>query len=283
MFGLLLDCVMKSAVCVLVKNEQDDIGDWIAHHLRLGFSTALVYDNGSTDGTCDAVRGAAADGDVRLLSWSGGPGTQRAAYMEAMLRHAGEFDWIAVLDADEYLVLHRDRSVAEFCAAAPGWADAIVVNWAMFGSNGYVARPALPVPAAFTRRAPDDFGPNRHVKSLVRPASVRGCCNAHAFEVAQHTVRPGGQAVQWMVDEAGVAHGGLTADRPDYGVAQVNHYFTRSRAHWAARLARGNFSCVRSWDDFAAYDRNEVEDLSILRWRSIPARAEGMDPPVRSI
>jgi hypothetical protein len=42
----------------------------------------------------------------------------------------------------------------------------------------------------------------------------------------------------------------------------VNHYFTRSRAHWAAKLQRGYPSdfVVRKMEEFAEYDRNEIED-----------------------
>ena len=49
---------------------------------------------------------------------------------------------------------------------------------------------------------------------------------------------------------------------PDYGVARVNHYFTRSRAHWMAKMRRGYPSdiAIRKLAEFDTYNRNDVLD-----------------------
>jgi hypothetical protein len=38
---------MKSAVCLFVRDEERRIGEWLAYHFVIGFSTLIVYDNGS--------------------------------------------------------------------------------------------------------------------------------------------------------------------------------------------------------------------------------------------
>jgi hypothetical protein len=49
---------------------------------------------------------------------------------------------------------------------------------------------------------------------------------------------------------------------PDHSVAQINHYFTRSREEWGRKIARGyQDGLVRDEDSFTKFDRNEVKDV----------------------
>jgi hypothetical protein len=60
---------------------------------------------------------------------------------------------------------------------------------------------------------------------------------------------------------------GVSRAQPDYSVARVNHYFTRSRAHWLAKLQRGYPSdvAIRKLEEFDTYNRNEIADPIALR------------------
>ena len=129
----------------------------------------------------------------------------------------------------------------------------------MFGSSGHEEAPGALVTEAFTRRAEDDFFDHRMVKSIVRPRRVRAL-NPHAFTPIQGGyVRPDGSPARLEQDAR-------TAGAADYGLLQVNHYFTRSRAHWRRKMARGYRDIERAASDFDKYDRNEREDLSAARF-----------------
>ena len=171
--------------------------------------------------------------------------------------------WIAVIDSDEFIVVHGSNSLHDLCNQD---AAAIGINWAMFGTNGHEQRPTQLVIEALTCRAEDGFSPNHHVKSLVRPAAVYDCINPHAFAVHGPTIRCNGQALKWQSDGAGSVRYGLTDTMPDYTAAQVNHYFTRSRAHWSVKVARGyrNPLSMAKLRFFDVYDRNEVINRSAL-------------------
>ena len=51
---------MKSAICMIVRDEARDILEWIAFHARAGFDAQVIFDNGSTDGTAELIQGRAA-------------------------------------------------------------------------------------------------------------------------------------------------------------------------------------------------------------------------------
>jgi hypothetical protein len=80
-----------------------------------------------------------------------------------------------------------------------------------------------------------------------------------------------GQPMQWWpAPEAGGVIPGLSQGEPDYGTCRIHHYFTRSRAHWLAKLRRGYPSdvAVRRMEEFETYDRNEVVDCIALRYQA---------------
>lgn len=249
------------AVCVIVRDEAHLIAEWLAYQVVLGFDACLVYDNGSVDGTTEIVRRSVAHQDIRLIEWM--PEQKRIqdeAYNDAIRRFGAEFEWIAFFDADEFLVLHEHEAVGPFLAD-PRHRNysAIGVNWAVFGSAGHLEQPSGLLIEQFTRRSPVDFDPNRHIKSIVRPSEFASFANAHVARVSGDYGMAGGAPFPWTKK-------GLT-EQPSHQSAQLNHYFVQSAARWQLKLKRGyRWGLVRDSELFAAYDRNEVEDRSALKY-----------------
>lgn len=255
---------MRAAVCALVKDEGHIIGEWLSYHLALGFDAAIVLDNGSTDGTTQVVDAAARDFDVRtkaVVRDAVGYDTQENAYIAACEELGSEFDWIAFVDADEFITPTQDASIKDLLARLDAH-HAICLNWLMFGSAGHLTQPDDLVIEAFRSCAPaSSFSPNRHVKSIVRPGNVLGPFNPHVFEVRHAYVDALGRPVTWGEVP------GLTSAVVSDAAWFVHHYFVQSRDRWSAKVARGYMDeTVRRETDFAAYDRNEVLNDSALRF-----------------
>lgn len=252
---------MRTAICMNVRNEEHDIAEWMAFHAEAGFGTQIIFDNASTDATADMVRAASHLWDVRYHNWSQNDHKYQVdAYYTACHIYRHDFDWIAFIDSDEYFVTAALQPVGEFLAPF-GLFGAVGVNWAIYGSNGHRTRPDGLLTQAFIRRSEAGFFPNRHIKSVVQPKMVLACENPHWFVVEGGYCDTSGQALQWFEDASGVQRG-LSARVPDYSACRVNHYFTRSRAQWAAKVQRGYPAniAVRQLEEFAEYDRNEVLD-----------------------
>lgn len=250
---------MKKAICAVVKNEQACVLEWIIYHTLLGFDAVLLLDDQSTDMTRIVAERAAEVYDVRVSSFhEQGEYRQRRAYERVCRVHQDEFAWIAFLDLDEYLVPRQGATLSHLLASHAGHAG-LVLPWLMFGSAHHEQKPHGLVIEDYTLRSEFGFSPNRHAKSIVRPRAVRGGVNPHVFELDGSYGLPDGTPPAWELP-------GLLLSYPADPSWLVHHYFTRSRAHWRDRMRRGQLGPLpRTWDNFTAYDRNDVADLTLTR------------------
>jgi glycosyltransferase involved in cell wall biosynthesis len=257
---------MRVACVAIVKNEARHLSEWLAWQFCVGFDAVVLLDHGSTDATQTVAGTMALGRDVRLVPWAmETPDFQMRAYEYAAGLLAEEFDWLAFFDADEFLRLDEGLELKALLAARAE--AAVAVPWAIFGSAGHREMPDGLTIEAFTRRADQNFPPNRHVKSIVRPQRVRRAENPHVFEVDGVYVDLLGRPVAW-------GHfPGYLAMAPDYAGGALNRYFTRSWAHWQAKMARGHLAITRTEAEFFENDRNEVEDV----------RAAARAPEVRAV
>ena len=166
-----------------MRNEVRDIAEWIAFHAQAGFDAQVIFDNRSDDGTSDIIRAAARTHDIRYHHWPhNGPDSQTVAYQAACDAYRLEFDWIAFVDSDEFVVLADGLAINTFLARFEGWSG-VALNWAIYGADGHEDYPPGLVVESFTRRAGSDFFPARHVKSIIRPGFANRCLNPHCFDL----------------------------------------------------------------------------------------------------
>lgn len=104
-----------------MRNERIRLAYFLGYYRKLGISHFLIVDNGSTDGTAEAL---AAEPDVSL--WATGASYRRARFgtdwMNALLGRHGHGHWCLTVDCDEFLIY-------PFCDTRPigaltDWLDA---------------------------------------------------------------------------------------------------------------------------------------------------------------
>ncbi|GBR68415.1 glycosyltransferase family 2 protein [Gluconobacter kanchanaburiensis] len=166
----------KSAAILFVHNQVDTIGWWLAHHATIGFSTLIVCDDHSTDGTSTVLSNAATLYDIRVQSSDSTLPTrlerQILFHKKALEEGQDEFDWMMILAADEYLHFDTARSVAEFTAGPAG--ATIPVNWCLFGSAGRHEPSAFSPVETFTRHGLLSLPDHRVIRQFVRPRQIGG-------------------------------------------------------------------------------------------------------------
>ena len=251
-----------------VRNEGANILEWVAHHRLCGFDRIQIYHNDSDDNTLRSLRTLARLGVIELFQNRGlEPGAhRRKSYRRASRSPAyAESAWCMVLDCDEFLHIKTGNgTVQDLIAACPDDADAILMNWRIFGSNGHRELSGELVTERFTRAEPaDDIAKGRKspVKSLARTSAFG---------------RPGGHVPRDPKKDAPICYNGSgqpiaflpknwrTEDPEARKLAQVNHYAVRDLSSFLVKHALhaeiGRETGLTYWQK---HDRNDETDLSL--------------------
>src|SRR6266536_1517740 len=89
------------ALCAILKDEADYIEEWLAFHILQGVSRVILYDNNSSDDTCERAWSLAKSIDIQVISWPdsarGFDRTQRRAYVDGARRRSGAADYVAFI------------------------------------------------------------------------------------------------------------------------------------------------------------------------------------------
>src|SRR3954452_21266957 len=109
---------MKFIAISRVKNEVDIIEAFVRYHARY-FDKLIILDDGSTDGTVDVLKSLRAAGLPLVLLQEAAVGYVQSDYMTKLLHMAVSqlgADWVAPLDADEFLELKGGMTLVEILA-----------------------------------------------------------------------------------------------------------------------------------------------------------------------
>lgn len=260
-----------------VKNEAACLGEWLAYHSILGFENFIVFDNDSVDATPFLLHAARKHLNVAVVAWprlNNDEMPQFSAFETVLgaARHARVANWALFSDVDEFLCLGEGASIQSFLRRYPD-CGGVAFNWLIFGSNGHESRPEGLTIEAYTRRAPVEFGANRHTKSVVRLDRVRRhLSNSHYFELLPDTryVFPSGRTfpMGFSFDAESAFEVGNTEE--DTRIAAIFHYIVKSRSDWLDKQSKGRNAAALSdpgirlaGEHFRIHDQNQIEDLRL--------------------
>lgn len=249
----------RLSIVTCIKNEADDLVEWLCFHRRIGVSRFVIYDNLSTDRTA-AILDSVPFRDEIVVHRIDHPHAQRAAFNDAVKRYRNELDWAAFIDGDEFLVPLENISILEKLAELEARGiNGLGIHWRVFGSSGHEKRPPGLLTKCFRRRAKDVFRVNRHVKSVVRMSAIQKMVTQHFFQVkGSYVLDDGSEPPQDFRGVAAIA-------TYSQGFA-IHHYITKSREQCMQKIARGrpkpedSKMKYRSPAYWSIHDRNDVED-----------------------
>ena len=232
------------AIALCVRDEERYIAEWVRFHRAVGVRHFIVYDNGSTDATCDILRRTLDPQALTIVPWAGKVTAARTgqlidgqvfAFAHAILNFGSAFRWMAFIDADEFL-LPRSGATIEEALSACGDFPNISLPWHMFGTSGHKARPAGGVLENYTRRSADPLSREEHstnFKCIVDPCEI--------IEVATHHFRTR-KFGELTSNDAGyrTSRKGRKEQRFYSNAAlQLNHYYSKSEEDMREKMARG--------------------------------------------
>lgn len=235
------------AIVAIVKNEERYVEEWARFHLAAGVRQFFIYDNGSTDGTVEAIEGALPGEALMVTPWaqrvfdarSGAEvHSQVLAYTHALANFGSRFRWMAFIDVDEFIV-PMDGGLITEALVELGEAAHVSLPWHMFGRAGHQEMPEGGVLENYLERMahPQRAKHALNWKCIVDPSLVTAV-RVHSMEV---------DGKSEGINDVGIfAPHSKRGDASFYSNArlQLNHYYTRSNAELEAKIARGSVKLV---------------------------------------
>ena len=227
----------RLGVLAIMKNEEMNINEWIAHYLWQGAGQIYLIDNGSTDRSLELARKWEKTNRVHVMVR---PGRwqqvkhYRAAYRQFAIGKACE--WLMVADLDEFWFCKDGRTIAEALADFARY-DLLYARWSVFGSDGHIAHPRS-LRSELCLRHPD-LGAEVNTKWICR---TRALVSLQCISI--HKVKCISRARCRGVDD----------------IFQLNHYVTQSEEYFRkVKMSRGDAASaaaqnIRDMGYFRAYD-----------------------------
>jgi len=237
------------AVCLIIRDENEYLEDWLNWHSVHGADHFYIYDHGSKQPVTEVIKslGAKLQNKITVVDWSGSHiSAQVEAYNDCLQRFGKVSRWIGFISVDEYVVLKNGKLLPEFLEGYEEYAG-VFAAWVMYGADGQIKKSELPLMRRFLSESPSKASAGVG-KVFVQPILMKDMVihNGHPFEgftVVDENKSPLQSAHLWKEN--------TTTD-----AICINHYFTKSYEEWIEKLQRGscNPHYSRQYNDFFEYN-----------------------------
>ena len=260
---------MRVGICSIQRNRAPWIREWVLFHYLLGVRYFYIGVHKTQDDSVGILETLSNHINIKIFKVTDTTcnAPQQDFYQYTLDRFQHEVDWMAVIDGDEFLFpLKVDTLQAALQKFKHKNFSCLGVYWRCFGSSGHTKEPKGLILENFKYRAPDDFLPNRHIKSVVRTQNASGTLTlgTHHFETKLGTYDEQGRLVT----------GGMSEHETSSECLRINHYVCQSREYFvnfkrpqgAADMDTKREDQLRSEAWWEGHDRNEVRCDAIDRF-----------------
>jgi hypothetical protein len=231
--------------------------EWIEYHLKIGVTQFYIYNNGSQIPLTTSLK-KYIDMGVVTPEVIEGVGVQTKAHAHCLEKYGSQCQWIAFIDADEFLVPKTlTGSLPDFLTAYEPYGG-LAVNWLVFGSNGHIEKQNGQI-HNYTKRALKSHPINGHIKTIVQTRHVKApAADPHHFHFHKG---------KFCVNENFEPANGAIVKHTSNKI-QLNHYNLRSFEEFKDKVKRGraDTDLPRSIQYFYEHDKeaNVIADESII-------------------
>lgn len=237
-------------ICLIIKDENEYLEEWIDYHLGIGVDYIVIYDNNSHDPVDIFLKSYIDANKVEVHRCPIEEEPQLNVYNHCLYDFYGKARWIGFIDVDEFIVLNEDKDIKDFLKGYEQYGG-VCLNWKVYNANGHVQKLNDTVMDRFTRPIAASEEINTHVKTILQPKFTRVIPNPHFA----HYING-----YFAVNELGVRVNQAYSEFSDL-YAHLNHYYTRSYEEWVKKIIRGRPDLLASVkeDRFWKYNQDMLK------------------------
>ena len=219
------------SICLLTKNENRYLKEWVQYHLSIGIDHFYIYDNNDDAFVADEILKYFDEKYFTFIPWLiYHKHMQVEAYNDCLQRFGTDNEWIVFIDTDEFI---NCKNIHEAMGRYEQY-DYVRIPWVMYNADGQLYYIDTPVRERFKRTVEVDL-PADYYKSIVQPSKVDSMVVHDAVSSSNNYV---------LVNDI-----------------KLNHYYTRSLEEWIEKINRGSCSpfSQRRYDEFFLYNPDLIQ------------------------
>ena len=232
-FNNKLDYVLKVAICIIIKQENIYIKEFVNYYYKLGIKKIFIYDNNEINGETlkDILFPEISKDYVKIINFRGFFKPQKNAYYDCYKKYQKDYDWFAFFDTDEFLYIKNYTNIGQFLSLSIfNNCSSILINWKYYGDNNYLYYDPKPVqerffkPIIYTNQLKSI--PNFYAasKSIIRTGLNISWAHFPHFLNNSFICRPDGKIVKDPLEN------------PQFSLAYIKHYATKSTEEYLIKL-----------------------------------------------
>jgi predicted O-methyltransferase YrrM len=128
---------MTFGICLMIKDENEYLEEWLNYHRSIGISRFFIYDNNSKIPISETVKD---QDDVTVILWEDDkPFSQHKAYNHCCKNYKDEVDKVFFIDTDEFIEFSDEfkslEEVFSFLEKEYGSFDSLILYWRLYGKS----------------------------------------------------------------------------------------------------------------------------------------------------
>lgn len=245
------------AVVAIARDEKPFMDEWLLYHRLIGVNHFFVYDDDPTPCLQEFLQPHTEyTTTIRWYNRRSQGNQQIKAYQNALHHHLADYQWVAFIDIDEFIVLEKNENLGAFLVSYEN-TSAVSLHWRRFGHNGHYEDPKGLITSELTRRKLSPC--TNRSKCITKCNAIDNIKSVHHCEL-----KPGCSSAT-----ANTAH--------------INHYMCRSFVRWMNRPSRGDAcdprlkpdntwkytkeGCLQKFVTNVTLDWNEHVDKEMLKYK----------------
>lgn len=219
---------MKTAICTCIKDEHPYLKEWIEWHLDRGFSHIYLYEDNGSKPHDEIVRLFPESVTLRSINVvRDEPITverrQMQMYTYSMGTLSDEYDWIAFIDADEYVDFEEGWNLERLLKEHEDY-PAIMLSWMLYSANGRVEKPQGGVIESYPK-----------ADVVVDYCRIWGDTEWTFKSIVNTKKYEGFKHIHWAKGSVNM-NGSTEKELKVFKKAWIRHYYTKSWEEWVWRI-----------------------------------------------
>lgn len=237
---------LKICLCVIAKNENLYIREFVEHYKKIGYNNIFIYDNNEKNGEHfeEVINDYIKNNFVKIVNFrerNTSIGPQFEAYRDCFQRNNKYYDWLSFYDVDEFLELNEKyKTIQDFlndkifknC-------QVIKINWFMYLNKENLYYENKPIQERIKSFKYNDSS-NKHIKS-----TVKGNLGVNYWKKAPTAHSSSLNITSCSSSGKKINFDSPYNEPPDYTNAKLNHYYYKSFEEFCIKIKKGRVSLPR--------------------------------------